>query len=604
MAGHFRRGVFGLAVFAALFSARFAAARPACDFSELKLGPAFELDIDEAVAVDGARLQVALEGASARFDLDRGGAARIAEPRRFLRQAGRRPGHDSIPNAGRNAGPNAGKNISLKNLGDAPMVLPLANGRELAIARLYADTFALKVGPRDRGAYRAFGHDLLSGKLCGRALADLSRKEKRKLKPLVAYFLFDALSSGRLDDYAAWVEYAPVFDAFLSQNEKEDFLAIYGYRAAHILAEHPGAERIDIYKGWVFAWNAAALYYHVKDAVNFTDVSSYQRDGKVEFALLGSQPIPGGAENKFGFYTKSLGDLDLRGLKGEKTYRWDWTQGSRDLTAEIDVSPSIRNDNDPWTAFPGDARRGLIVLDVTLDRKEVQASLAAYKSYFRAGGFAFFTEPKALADAPAFVENAVTQGNLDYLIRDGHSDGDDDNVVNLFKEGFVLSGSKVDGGKVETIDILYRLKKKPKNAILSYADFAQALDRRSQKMKNPLVLVDASCWGVEKAWFGLAHAPATQIMEITASSPVNFFANSRRSATRMVLDGILRGESFATLRARLNELPRYADGREDRFVFPDDPLYPRDSPLARIDRRLTSRKGGAPPKPYKPDGYF
>ncbi len=595
MAGLFRRAFFGVALFAALFSARFAAASPACDFSRLKLGPAFELDIDEAVAVDGARLEVSLEGASARFDLDRGGAATVAEPGQFLQQAGRRRGHD--------ASLGGESNISLRNFGDAPLVLPLANGRELSIARLYADIFALKVGPQDRAAYRAFGQDLSSGKLCGRALADLPREEKRKLKPLVTFFLFDALSSGRLDDYAAWVKYAPVFNAFLSQNEKEDFLTVYGYRAAQILAEHPGAEKIDIYKGWVFAWNAAALYYHLKDAVNFTDVSSYQRDGKVEFALLGSQPIPGGVKNKFGFYTRPLGDLDLRGLKGEKTYRWAWTQGSRDLTAEIAVSPAIRKGNDPWTAFPGDARRGLIVLDVTLARKDVRASLAAYKSYFSARGFAF-AEPKKIADAPAFVENALTQDNLDYLIRDGHSDGDDDNVVNLFQEGLVLSGGKVEGGKVETIDIMYQLKKKPKNTILSYANFAQALGRRSQKMKNPLVFVDASCWSVEKAWLGLAHAPASQFMEITASSPVNFFADSDRGATRIVLDGILRGESFAALRARLDALPRYADGREDRFIFPDDPRYPRGSPLARIDRRLMSRKGDGPPRPYKPDGYF
>ncbi|MGP0105081.1 hypothetical protein, partial [Rhodoblastus sp.] len=562
MAGLFRGTFFSLAALAVLFCARVAAARPACDFSGLKLGPAFELDIDEKLSVDGARLAASLEGASARFDLDRGGPTRIAEPRRFLLKAGQ------------GAGPASGKTISLTGLGDAPMVLPLANGRNLTIARLYADTFALKVGAQDRAAYRAFGEALLSGKLCGRALSRLPRAEKSKLKPLVAYFLFDALSAGRLDDYAAWVKYAPVFNAFFSRDETVDFLDIYGYRAAQILADHPGKEKIDIYKGWVFAWNAAALHFHVKDAVNFTDVSAYQRDGQVEFALLGSQPIPGGAENRFGFYTKPLGDLDLHGLKDERKYHWDWTQGRKDFSADIAVSPIPQRDKAPRAGFPGGARRGMIVLDVTLSRKEARASLAAYKAYFSSRGFAF-AEPKELADAPAFVTNAVTQGDLDYLIRDGHSDGDDDNVVNLYRDGFVLSGSKGEAGKAETIDILYRQSRKPKAAALSYADFAQGLDRRAKTMKNPLVLVDASCWGVEKAWFGLAHAPGAQLMEITAGSPVNFFADSDHGATRIVLDGVLRGARFDALRARLRALPRYADGREDRFIFPNNPRYPR-----------------------------
>jgi hypothetical protein len=601
MARLVRRALVGLAFVGTLFSAKLgAAATAACHYSRLTLGPAFELDIDEDVTVDRnrARLAASLDDARLIFDLDRGGAANVMEPRQFLRKEKR--------NAGRDAGAGSlreGENISLAALGDTPLILPLANGREVVFSRLYADVYAVKVSAQDRGAYRAFGQDLLGGRLCGRPFSRLPRDVRGRMKPQVTYFLFDALSSGQLDDYGAWRKFRPVFDAFLSQREKEDFLYIYGYRAAETLAREPNGAKIDTYKEWAFAWNAAAMMFHEKDSLNFTDVSSYQRGGKVEFVLLGSQPIPGGAENRFGFYTKSLGDLDLRGQSDDKKFHWNWAQGPRELTAAIDVQPAVPKDSAPASSFPGSARRGLIVLDVTLNEREVRKSVAAYSSYFRSRGFTF-PERKELADAPAFVEGALARGDLDYLIRDGHSDGDDDNVMNLYRKGLLLRGRKVVDGKTATIDILYKLRRKPKPAIVSYSEFAWDLDRRARRMKQPLVFLDGSCWGIEKAWFGLAHAPATQLMEITASSPVNFFADTNRNAMRLILDGVYSGDSFAAIRERLERLPRYVTGREDQFIFPTDPLYPRDAPLARIDRRLEARHGRKPFRPYKPNGYF
>lgn len=137
------------------------------------------------------------------------------------------------------------------------------------------------------------------------------------------------------------------------------------------------------YKGWVFAWNAAALFFHGKDSINFTDLSSYQRNGKVTFKLLGSQPIQGGAENRVGFYTKPLGEIDLRAARSVKKFHWRWTQGDRDYTADINVTPVMNDGEKPPSAFPGNTRRGLVALEATLAPDDVRDLVAASTSYFR-----------------------------------------------------------------------------------------------------------------------------------------------------------------------------------------------------------------------------
>ena len=586
-------------------SAAAAPVRPAayaCDYLSLELGPAFQLNADEHVFVDQARehLAVSWDGVTIGYDLDRGGPTSAKEPQRFSREAERRLGWKAHPPASQ---ARVGEDVPIEGLAGSAWLKVLPNGRSISISRLYANNYVMKVGPKDSELYRSFGEALLAGSLCGRPIAHMPRSLKRKLKPLVAYFLMDALSSGRLDDYAGWVEYRRVFNAFMSRKEIDPYLYIYGYRSAERISKGPAAIMMGPYKGWVFAWNAAALLFHHKDSVNFTDVSSYQRDGKVTFKLLGSQPIEGGSENRFGFYTKPLGELDLGAARSVKTFHWSWKQGDRDYVADIHVAPIMNDGERPPSAFPGNTRRGLVALDATLARDEVRDLVAAYTSYFKSLGFRF-TRRMAVAAAPAFVEKEIGNGKLDFLVRDGHSDGDDDDVMVLYRTGFDLEGRKVEQGMTKRIDILFNLKEKPHLWRLPYSNFSMLLARRSREAKNPLVYLDGSCWGVDKAKFGIAHAPASQLMEIAAGTPVNFFRDTGRNAMRAILDGVMQGGSFAATNERFLKLAGYASGREDRFVLPDDPLYPRSEPLARIDRRLRMRRGRAPFKPYTPNGYI
>lgn len=571
----------------------------ACTYLGLRLGPVIELSAGDKLTIDPAHelLRIASDGDVSFYDLDKGGLAEVKEPTRF------RPGPHmspaSLPPAAALAD-SAGE--AAEDLARKPGRV-LANGRRVSISRLYVNNYLIKVGAADRLAYRRFGEGLLAGAYCGTPLADLTPETRAKLKPLVTYFLFDALSSDKLDDFASWVKYSPVFKAFLDIKETEEFLEIYGYRSAKQGVRVPGLARMDPNKLWTFAWNAAAKLFHDEDFTDFSDLSAYQRDGRVTFIALGSQPIPGGHANKYGFYTKLETSISVTASAAPRSYHWEWPQGDRVYAADIDLSEPIIHPRSSLSRFPGRDHRGLIVFDVTMTRADVEDLLEAYQSYFRTQGFTFAARTP-VADAPKYVEAEIGAGDLDYLLRDGHSDGDDENVMALYPTGFVIEGRRPGKGSDDTIRIVFNLQKNPPTRRIPYDDFYRLVEARYAAMHEPLVFFDGSCWGVEKAWFPLAVEPSSRLIEIAANSAVNFFENVDRNAMRRVLDAILHGDSFARVRAGLKELRGYRSSREDRFVFPNDRLYPQAGPILEIKKRLSVTLPGKPPRPYTPDGYL
>jgi hypothetical protein len=451
--------------------------------------------------------------------------------------------------------------------------------------------------------YESFGQGLLKNTYCGKHLDKLGGDLKRKLKPLVMYFLFDALSSGKLDDYAAWVKYRRIFQAFLEDQETGEFLEVYGYRATDQARSDPELSRMDPDKLWTFAWGAAAKLFHGQEVIEFTDLSSYQRDGRITFNVLAFQPIPGGLRNKYGFYTKRVDDVDVRSISDPRRFKWTWAQGDVEYTATVELSPGAHGTASRALGFTGSSGNGLILLDFSLVREDVREILGAYMSYFKSLGFQFAGRTP-VADVPSFVKKTITEGNIDFLIRDGHSDGDDDNVMVLYSSGFIMKGQRLENGRAVAVNIVFNLQDDTDEKRISYADFAAQMDRRFTTMQTPLVYIDGSCWGIEKAWFGLGYVPSSQMVEIAANTSVNYLENNENNAMRVLLDGVIKGDTFDTLRARLSGLDGFASGQEDRFVFPDDALYPHSGPLLKVDRHLSSQRRGERPKPYTPDGYL
>ena len=570
----------------------------ACDFSRLKLGPVVELNGEDELDFDlaGGVMRIASGPLRFAYDLKRGGTVELKETRRFAAGLAKSKVASLAPMPREAAAMAKPQRLAQ----EPPLVLP--DGRPLAVSRLYVGNYVVKVGAADGAAYERFAEALRAGEYCGAPIQKLDASRRKKLHSQVVYFLFDEISSGRIADYAAFVKYKPIFDMFLSAKEIEEFLEIYGYRSTDLDASETELAAMDPEKLWTFAWNQAAKLFNHKETAEFTDLSVFQRNGSITYMVLGTQPIEGGTLNKLGFYTKLLASAPLS--SAERSQSWRWRQGSLEYSAKVSLGEPMEPVKVRPAAFPRPGRQGLIFFDATMNKADVDDLLKSYLSYYGEQGFRFGPRTP-VTDAPAFLSNEIARHDLDYLIRDGHSDGDDENVFVLYPRGFLVEGRRSGPDGDEVVKLLYNVTKNPSLNRISYEQFVALLKKRGEKAETPLVFVDGSCWGLEKAWFGVGHAPASLLMEISANAPVNFFENADRNAMRRLLESIRGGHSFDQVRSALAGLSGYSGRREDWFIFPDEDLYPSNGgPLLAIEKRMWVTEPGKAPRQYIPDGYF
>ena len=481
----------------------------------------------------------------------------------------------------------------------------LRNGRTLSVSRLfYGNGYLLKVGADDDGAYQALEKDLLKGSFCGQAFASLSSNQKAAARPLVQFYLWDAMVSGKLDDFEAWLKYQDMVKTFVPKDELAKLLETYAYRLTEFHKNDPLFGQMDPDKFWSFSWNAVAELFHDKEFVHFTDLSTYQRNGTIGFALLGSQKIEGVERNRFGFWAKPLTTIPTSAIQTETKLAWTWQQGSSEYSANVVLSPPQDRMDARFTRFPAEAHNGILVLDATFLKKDVLDLIRDYKAYLRSEGFSF-DEERRIADVRTYLQERFTVGpDVHYLIREGHSDGDDDNLMAVNNKGFLLDAHRTAAGVTENVSIIFDRAKEPKYQRIPNAVFADWVETQHKRIQRPLVYFNTSCWGLEKAWMNLANIGSSRIMEIAARTSVNYFTGNKFDATGLLMESIRTAADFGTVRDRLKKLASYSSGIEDWFILPDESDYPQSAPIVNMKRSLFVRRNGAPAVPYTPDGYF
>ncbi len=480
----------------------------------------------------------------------------------------------------------------------------LNNGRILSIKRLYANNHVLKVAPNDVAKYEHFRRDVLSGSYCGVRLSKLTLSRKRLLKPMIRFLVLDALSDGALDDYQSWQKYKNVIRSFFNMKELDSILEIYGYRSAEAVGSDPVLSRIDPDRVWVFAWSAVAELFKHKDFVRFTDISSYQRNGSITFILLGTAKLDGVPANKFGFYYKYLMTVNVRDVTDKQHFEWIWTHGNEQYKARLVLDAAVSKSDVKMASFPGNMHNGLIVLDKTLTSKNVKDGIDEYLRYFRREGFTFASRRRVRNVQSYLMARFLSNPRLDYLIREGHADSDDDNLMTIHDKGFVIKGTRVVNELVENISIVFNIAKKSKEQRIDYDEFTSWVERWYGDAHKPFIFLNTSCWGIEKAWVTLSRSSSSRLVEVAARTPVNYFTHFQPDATGILISGIRHGETFESIRSKLKSLGDYSSGYEDNFVLPDEKEYPQMVPIVKIHRSLFVRKGSGKARRYTPNGYI
>jgi hypothetical protein len=477
----------------------------------------------------------------------------------------------------------------------------LNNGRVLSIRHLYANNFLVEVSPNDLAKFEQFKRDALNGSYCGISMDKLSRTQQRLATPLIKFLWWDSLSLGRLDDYETFVKYKKLARPFLDMPELDDILEVYSYRAAEAARSDPALSQIDPNKVWSFAWAQVAELFDHKEFVRFTDLSVSQRNGIITFGLLGTDSLEGIKPNKYGFYYKYLSKIAINDIAPKQAIAWSWSQRDVQYSANVVLNPPENKADVKVASFPAGLNNGIVIFDKTLTSKDVKDDIAEYLKYFKSEGFEFASR-KSLHDVPDYLRRRfLERQRIDYLIREGHADGDDDNLVTIYAQGFVIEGVKTPD---QTISIVFNLSEKPVERRISNDQFAGWVEQSHDAGNKPFVFLNTSCWGIEKAWVSLSRLSSSKLIEVASLTPVNYFSNAQPDATGILINGIRHGEAFESLRSKLKLLPDYGSGKGDNFVFPDEKEYPQMVPIVKFQRSLFARKGNGKLKPYTPDGYF
>jgi hypothetical protein len=410
--------------------------------------------------------------------------------------------------------------------------------------------------------------------------------------------------------YEALQRRAPLVRRFFDEAGKRKLMDIVSYRAVEDMHAIPELSDVDPYKVFAFAYSAAGRLFASTDAIHFTDLSVFQTPTSLTFTQFGTSPLPGGAVNAFGFFTKRLQTLPAAKITRARRLEWTWPQGKSIYRAVFSLDRMQQSAPPSETRrFPKPGRHGLIVLSSNMERDLIEKTIAAYVVYFHRAGF-IFNRPRTARNLESLLKARLSASRdvVDYMIKEAHSDSDENNMMSVPRNGYSLKGAKTGpSSEHETIEIVYNAGEAATRRI-SYQQFAEWLRKRVAAGAPPLVNIDASCWSYVKIVSELGWSMPAELLAIGTLGPTNLMSLEEESAGDTLLDGIRGGATFDEVRASLKRQSGYASGLDDQYVFPDEEKFhaliaSEPEPPLRILRRLFVREAGQPEKKYTPDGY-
>jgi hypothetical protein len=387
-----------------------------------------------------------------------------------------------------------------------------------------------------------------------------------------------------------WIEYKP-FKADFQKLPKQQRDAIVDGIAESLsqnAASSPELEGVFQSKLYYFS-KKYALDLVGDKAKSATDLAMAVKRGQNIPIVLGSGSIQDSSQlkyensvdskNLFGFSFKTLDPIPLpeRPKVGDKTsklvsWQYEGHKYSAETTSTVlePLGNLISKDKSPnYSALKKDGKlTGMMIIGNNLSAGHSYI-VDGYLTYYQNQGFEF-KEAKPI-DAVAFFEKSIKSGEVDYLIKEAHSDGDEKNLFRANTYGKLYEGSlsKKDGTK-EVVYLVAPDQAKMESKLISNQEFGSWV--RGRGKEQPLVYLNASCSSARKVISEIAATHSSNFVPIPSGSSVVTFSDSVDNGERQILQSFRSGESYDDIRASLQKTKNYQKG-EDRFIFPDEKDY-------------------------------
>ncbi len=333
-------------------------------------------------------------------------------------------------------------------------------------------------------------------------------------------------------------------------------------------------------KVYKFAYNKSKEKLGIEHK-KLTDLTTVRDGQNVSTIILATGAVKDSKSTLGGFHLSKVSanaEADFTASSPPKEINWDFN--GKKYSAKVTIRrDTLNGDITPANLSPNYAEmkkdkpyRGLIVAGTNLGQSTTDNVVQEYLEYYSEQGFEF-EEASELKDMHSFLKSRVSgEEPAHYFVKEAHSDGDEKNLFRINTSGKVLRGIKEVGGKKEIIEIVYPgLDQESK--LISNAEFGEWMQKREKDGGSELVYLNSSCWSVSKATYEIAAAKTAKLINIPTTTSMTTFTNNHANVMHAAIDGLRKEKTYAEIREKMNDDPKYKSGHDNVMIFPDEERY-------------------------------
>ncbi|MGZ3722198.1 MAG: hypothetical protein ACXVA9_04660 [Bdellovibrionales bacterium] len=314
------------------------------------------------------------------------------------------------------------------------------------------------------------------------------------------------------------------------------------------------------------------------------DVTDRPLGKAAEILLLSTFPTTGERVERtaFGIYLKPMATMQLPPDVGSHVQRkFQWRSQGLQFEAAVDLTKTgnladliPKNSSFDYSQWrKRGSVTGLMMMGTNLGQQMSDDTLKSYRSFFEGMGYRF-SKPDFDAAFLSTLARQIGSGELDYLIKEAHSDGDEKNMVRAPEAALVYKGVKVSKGMRETIYLVtsdYGNKgvRAATGTLISNQNFGEWLRQRPA----PLFYLNTSCNSYYKVRREFSAAQTANFVPIASTTSVYEFANSPLNTTAIMIRDMLAQKDWKFMRAGMDKARKTLDRQEDKYILPNEEDY-------------------------------
>ncbi|MEO5668422.1 MAG: hypothetical protein ABIR96_10210 [Bdellovibrionota bacterium] len=224
-------------------------------------------------------------------------------------------------------------------------------------------------------------------------------------------------------------------------------------------------------------------------------------------------------------------------------------------------------------------QKGLVITDNGFPKADSAETLGEYIAFFKEKGFKFSDKP--VENFSKYLEEEVSSGRMDYLIREGHNSMA---TFSLYNKGTLRIGRK-PGNPAQEIVVFMPNNKASHLKNFSWPSMGEWLDKRGKG--KPLYFVDTKCSSANSICNVLPQVKNANLQFIAPLNTATTFINHPTSPLRSLTEGLIERKPYAVMDSKITAAKKKSkihaqkngesyDFEEDNYIYPSSPDYKSD----------------------------